>query len=275
MEDPLQQERKESEYKDPNEEEGGIRRRLRDRDLLRKRKAEAEEKETNQEESPRKRRAGVSSGAKRRGRPRKAEPLQEISESAAAAAAAAGPAVVVVSEPAQIDPDQTFFTLSAVDAQPASVTAALLPAFESVQSSSLAPAPTPSASTNPTQAPPVPEPASTKAPDEGPITVQDQTPALAPDDPGLVQTPAPSAPPAADVAPPAAPNETKGEDREGQVTIEDLGPDVEEDLSQTKITDEDLNGTTTVDITGQSEVISAPSFSSLPSSQEYLPGNSL
>lgn len=165
--------------------------------------------------------------------------MQEISESAAAAAAA-GPAVVVVSEPAQINPDQTFLTLSAVESQPGSVTAAPLPVFESVQSCSFAPALTPSALANLTQAPLVPGPAPTKSPDEGLFTVQDQTPALAPDDPVLIQAPAPTALPAADVAPPPAPIETKGEDREDQVTIEDLGPNEEEDLSlsQTKITDE-------------------------------------
>ncbi|CAB1436416.1 unnamed protein product [Pleuronectes platessa] len=71
MEETLQQEKQET--------EGGIRRRLRDRDLLRKRKAEAEEKETNQEERQRKRsRADEKSGTKRRGRPRKSEPTLEI-----------------------------------------------------------------------------------------------------------------------------------------------------------------------------------------------------
>lgn len=167
--------------------------------------------------------------------------MQEISVIQEEPAAVAGPAVVVVvSEPAQINPDQTFFTLSAVESQPASVTAAPLPVFESVQSSSYAPAPTPPASINPTQVPSLLEPTPTKAPDEGPITVQDQTPALARDVPVLIQAPAPAAPPAADVVPPAAPTETKGEDREAQVTIEDLGPEEEEDLSlsQTKITDE-------------------------------------
>lgn len=194
---------------------------------------------TFREESPRKRRAGDSGGAKKRGRPRKAEPVQEVSVTQEESAAA-GPAVVVVSEPAQINPDQTFFTLSAVESQPAFVTAAPLPVFESVQSSSFAPPPTALASTNPTQALSVLEPAPTKAPDEGLITAQDQTPALVPDVPALNQAPAPAAPPDTDVVPPAAPNETKGEDRESQVTIEDLGPDEEEDLSlsQTKITDE-------------------------------------
>lgn len=46
MEDPLEKEIPPTEIKDSDE--GGIRRRLRDRDLLKKRKAEAEEKATNQ-----------------------------------------------------------------------------------------------------------------------------------------------------------------------------------------------------------------------------------
>ncbi|PWA30649.1 hypothetical protein CCH79_00009173, partial [Gambusia affinis] len=61
----------------------GIRRRLRDRELLRKRKAEAEEKETNQwvfgVESQRKRSRGENkSGTKRRGRPRKTDPVLQF-----------------------------------------------------------------------------------------------------------------------------------------------------------------------------------------------------
>lgn len=196
---------------------------------------------TFREESPRKRRAGDSSGAKKRGRPRKAaELMQEISVIQEEPEAAGPAVVVVVSEPTQINPDPTFFTLSAVESQPASVSAPPLPVFESVQSSNFAPTPTPSVSANPTQAPSVLEPTPTEAPDEGLITVQDQTPALARDVLVMIQAPAPAAPPALDVVPPAAPNETKGEDREGQVTIEDLGPEEEEDLSfsQTKITDE-------------------------------------
>lgn len=191
---------------------------------------------TFREESLGKRRTGNSSGGKKRGRPRKAEPVQEISVTQEESAAA-GPAVVVVSEPAQINPGQTFLARSAVESQPASVSAAPLLVFESVQSSSFAPAPTPPASTNPTQTPSVLGPAPTKALDEGPITVQDQNPALAPDVPVLILTPAAAAPPAADVNPPAAPTESN---REGQLTIEDLGPDEEEDLSlsQTKITNE-------------------------------------
>lgn len=188
---------------------------------------------TSREESPAKRRTGNNGGAKKRGRPRKAEPEQEISAAQEEAAVAAGPAVVA-SEPVQINPDQTFFTLSVVEAQLASATAVSLPVFGSVQSST--PAPASPASTNLTQAPSVLATAPTKVPGEGQFPVQEETPASAPDDPVLIQAPAPAAPP----APPAAPNEMQEQDKEGQVTIEDVGPDEEEDLSvsQTKRAEE-------------------------------------
>ncbi|MED6254364.1 hypothetical protein ATANTOWER_024064 [Ataeniobius toweri] len=105
MEETSQQEKiQEPENKSQNEEEGGIRRRLRDRELLRKRKAEAEEKETNQVESQRKRsRAENNRGAKRRGRPRKSDPILQfpvIQEEAGDLA------VVVVPAPADVISDQ-------------------------------------------------------------------------------------------------------------------------------------------------------------------------
>ncbi|XP_034458702.1 hemogen isoform X3 [Hippoglossus hippoglossus] len=81
MEKTLQQEKQETEYKNPNDDQGGIHRRLRDRDLLRKRKAETEEKDqwVLGEERQRKRsRADEKSGTKRRGRPKKSEPTLEI-----------------------------------------------------------------------------------------------------------------------------------------------------------------------------------------------------
>ncbi|XP_071361388.1 hemogen isoform X3 [Trachinotus anak] len=111
MEETLQQEKQESEYKNPSEDQGGIRRRLRDRDLLRKRKAEAEEKETNQwvfgAESQRKRsRTDEKSGTKKRGRPRKTDPTPEITViQEEAAVAQEAPAVVVVPEPVGIISD--------------------------------------------------------------------------------------------------------------------------------------------------------------------------
>ncbi|MED6267924.1 hypothetical protein CHARACLAT_016998 [Characodon lateralis] len=105
MEETSQQEKiQEPENKSQSEEEGGIRRRLRDRELLRKRKAEAEEKETNQVESQRKRsRAENNRGTKRRGRPRKSDPTLQfpvIQEEAGDLA------VVVVPAPADVISDQ-------------------------------------------------------------------------------------------------------------------------------------------------------------------------
>lgn len=135
--------------------------------------------------------------------------------------------MAVVSEPPQANPDQTFFTLSAVESPP---TAAPLQLFGSALSSVAVLAPAP--------------PAPAAAPDEDPVPVQEQTPTSAPDIPALIQAPEAAAALAADVAPPAAPSETTGEDSGGQVTIEDLGPDEEEDLSlsQTKIADEGNRG---------------------------------
>lgn len=151
-----------------------------------------------------------------------------------------------MSEPVQINPGQTFFTLSTVESQAASVTAVPLPVFGSVQSfiPAPAPAPAPPASTNLTQAPSVLATAPTKRPDEGQFPIQEEAPAPAPDVPVLIQAPAPAIPPVAEVVPPAAPNATQGQDKEGQVTIEDVGPDEEEDLSlpQTKRAEEGNQG---------------------------------
>ncbi|XP_019717658.1 proline-rich receptor-like protein kinase PERK13 isoform X2 [Hippocampus comes] len=78
MEETLRQE---IEYKSQNEEDqGGIRGRLRDRELLKRKRAEAEEKETYQVESLGKRqKADQRRGAKRRGRPKKTDCTPESS----------------------------------------------------------------------------------------------------------------------------------------------------------------------------------------------------
>lgn len=205
-------------------------------------------------ESQRKRRAGERSGAKKRGRPRKSEPTPEISViQEEAAAPQEAPASVVLSEPAEIIPDQTLGSLSllpAVESQPASVVAAPLPVFGSVQSPVFPPALAPPASANLTQtpfSPSAPAPASTKDLDTAPVLVQNLAPA--PDAPvtALAQAPVPATPSAAAPAPPTAPSQVgvlyiETEDREdrNQVTIEDLGPDEEENisLSQDKRADE-------------------------------------
>ncbi|XP_061108438.1 nuclear receptor corepressor 2 isoform X3 [Conger conger] len=74
--EPLGEDTTQVESKQPEENEGGILRRLRDRSLLRKRRAEAEEKAIYQwvygVQSKRKRSEGMS-GAGRKGRPKKSE----------------------------------------------------------------------------------------------------------------------------------------------------------------------------------------------------------
>ncbi|XP_051754589.1 uncharacterized protein hemgn isoform X2 [Ctenopharyngodon idella] len=73
MEETLEKEIPLSEVKDSDE--GGIRLRLRDRDLLKKRKAEAEEKATNQAQSLKRAKKKTSSTPGRKGRPRKEQPI--------------------------------------------------------------------------------------------------------------------------------------------------------------------------------------------------------
>lgn len=155
--------------------------------------------------------------------------------------------MVVVSEPSEIIPDQTFVSLSllpAVDSQPAAVVAAPLPVFGSLQSPVFTPTLAPPASANTTQTPlslSAPAPAPTKDLDTPSVRVQDLAPTPAPDAAPastLILTPVLAASAAAAPPPPTAPSEVgalyiKSEDREdrNQVTIEDLGPDEEEDIS--------------------------------------------
>ncbi|XP_040002895.1 helicase SRCAP isoform X2 [Xiphias gladius] len=292
MEETLQQEKQELEYKNPNEDEGGIRRRLRDRDLLRKRKAEAEEKETNQVESQRKRsRADERSGTKKRGRPRKTGPVPEISViQEEAAIAQETPSVVVVPEPMGVILDQTLGSLTpllAVDSdtlesQPASVLAASIPEVGSVQSSVLAPFLTSPVPVNQTPAlvlPSAPDKSPASVLDTAPIPFQDSAPApaTAPDAvpvPALSQAPVPFAGP----APPQMKTlytESQGREALDQVLIEDLGPDEEEDISpsQEQGGDEDLSETPSINVPEQNKMLSIPTLSSPPPPQEYLPGN--
>ncbi|XP_040891130.1 BCL-6 corepressor-like protein 1 isoform X2 [Toxotes jaculatrix] len=291
MEETLQQEKQELEYKNPNEDQGGIRRRLRDRDLLRKRKAEAEAKETNQVESQKKRsRADEKSGTKRRGRPRKTEPTPEISViQEEAAVAQEDPSVVVVPEPGGIISGQTLGSLTpllavggdTLESQPASVLSApaSMPVLGSAQSSVLAPVLTSPAPVNQTPAlvsPSVPAPSPIVL-DTAPIPIKDSAPVLAPDAvpvPALSQTPVPATAP----APPQAETlytESQGMEVLDQVLIEDLGPDEEEDIcpSQDKRADEDVSETPSINVPEQNKMFSVPTLSSPPPPQEYLPGN--
>lgn len=149
--------------------------------------------------------------------------------------------VVVVSEPAEIIPDQTSGSLSSlptVESQQSSAGVASRPLFGSVQSSIFAPTLTPPASADLTQnlfSPSVLVTAPTKDLDTAPIIVQDLAPASDPDVtsvPALTEVPVPAAPPA------TAPSqvgalyiESQERDNLNQVTIEDLGPDEQEDIS--------------------------------------------
>ncbi|XP_030613974.1 uncharacterized protein hemgn isoform X1 [Archocentrus centrarchus] len=269
MEDTSRQEKQDLEYKNPNEDEGGIRRRLRDRDLLRKRKAEAEEKETNQwvlgVESQRKRsRAEDKSGTKKRGRPRKTEPTPQLSVAQEEVTAPQeAPAVVVLPEPAEVIQDQITGSLPllfAVESQPASVLAPPAPAsvLEPIQNSATAPVLAFTA----------------------PVPIQDSTPA-----PDAVSFPALSqdSVPAATPAPPSAPSqvetlytESQGKEAPVQVLIEDLGPDEEEDISpvqDNKGANEDLSETLSFNVPEQNNVYSVPTVSAQPMAREYFPGN--
>lgn len=171
-------------------------------------------------ESQRKRsRAEDKSGAKKRGRPRKTEPTPQLSAvQEEVEALQETPAVVVVPEPAVVIQDQITGSLPplfGLESQPASILAAPVPAavFEFVQNSA---------------------PASTLA-FAAPVPVQDSAPA-----PDAVLVPAQSldSVPAVTPAPPSAPpqvetlyTESQGKEAPGQVLIEDLGPDEEEDVS--------------------------------------------
>ncbi|XP_039664844.1 actin cytoskeleton-regulatory complex protein PAN1 isoform X1 [Perca fluviatilis] len=283
MEETLQPEKQESEYKNPNEDQGGICRRLRDRDLLRKRKAEAEEKETNQwvlgVESQRKR-PRAESGMKRRGRPKKSEPTPKISvilEEPAVPQEA--PAVVVVPEPAEVIPDQTPGSLApllAPESQPSSVLAAPapLPVLGSIQRPVFAPDLTSPSQIYPTPvlfSPSASAPSPAKALDTAPIPVQDsaQVPEAVPV-PVLTQAPVAA----------AAPSQvetffTESQGREALNLIEDLGPDEEEDISpsQDKRSDEDLIETPSITVPEQNKMFSIPTMSLTPPPQKYFPGN--
>ncbi|XP_005159966.2 hemogen isoform X2 [Danio rerio] len=109
MEDPLEKEIPPTEIKDSDE--GGIRRRLRDRDLLKKRKAEAEEKATNQAQSIKRVKKRTTTGTPgRKGRPRK-EPIVIAEDLGLAQEVDPSPITIPVTEPelptiAEIEPLQ-------------------------------------------------------------------------------------------------------------------------------------------------------------------------
>ncbi|KAM9770241.1 uncharacterized protein hemgn isoform 1-T1 [Menidia menidia] len=292
MEETSQPEKnQELELKNQIEEEGGIRRRLRDRDLLRKRKAEAEEKETNQwvwgVESQRKRsRTGDKSGSKKRGRPRKSEPVLSVIQEEPVVTREA-PAVVVAPGPAALISDQISGPLTpvlAVESQPASflVAPAPAPVLQSVQNTVFGPfltSPPPLGSALGTSSVLIQSSAPVQVPNPAPVQAPDAAPALPLDifsAPALSQDSAP----AASVAPPPAPPQvetlyTESQARDDQVLIEDLGPDEEEDVSpsQERRVNEGLNEALSVNVPEQTKMYSVPTLSSSTLPQEYLPGN--
>ncbi|XP_040043661.2 hemogen isoform X1 [Gasterosteus aculeatus] len=280
MEETLQQEKQNSDYENSNEDQGGIRRRLRDRDLLKKRKAEAEEKETNQwvwgVESQRKR-PRAESGTKRRGRPKKSEPAPEICVNQEEAAVPQEAPAAVVPEPAEVVPYQTPESLSPVldgESRPSSVPAvpAPRPLLGSIQSPVFAASPTPPAPVLPT-----PDLFSPSAPVSFPVKLADfapvSVPYSAPDAvPVLTQAPVPTA---------APPQEdtlfTESQSRKvlDQVLIKDLGPGDEEDIysSNDQTANEDLIGTSAINVPEQNKMFSIPTLSPTPPPQKYFPGN--
>ncbi|XP_034544263.1 cyclin-dependent kinase inhibitor 1C isoform X2 [Notolabrus celidotus] len=296
MEETSQQENQELECKNPDEDQGGIRRRLRDRNLLRKRKAEAEAKETNQVESPRKRPRAENSGDKRRGRPRKNKPLEISFAQEETAVPQEAPAVLPV--PAEVIPEQASGSL---ESQPTSVLAAPGPLtlFGSFQNPVFTPTLTSPALVDPTQALislSRPAPSTTKVLDTAPVPVQEMASGSA-SAPVAVPVPTPdpdpvqelgSAPseipvPTAAPDPQSAPDQvetlytgTQGKEALNQVIIEDLGPDEEEGITLSQENNEkDLSGTPSFTEPEQSKMFSVPTLSSQPLPPEYLPGNSL
>lgn len=202
------------------------------------------------EESPRKRRAGDRSGTKKRGRPRKTEPAPDISlVQEVAPGLQQAPAVVVVPEAAEKVPYQILAAqsqLPSTESQPTSVLAAPLSVFGSPQRPLFAKDLIPLVPANPIATPllaSVPAPAPNKDEDTGSVAVQDLVSAPAPaldlvDAPvqDLSQEPNPPDSSTDSPAPSTAFSgngslftEASEWENRNQVTIEDLGPDEEED----------------------------------------------
>ncbi|CAL9700028.1 unnamed protein product [Knipowitschia caucasica] len=223
------------EYNNQNDQ-GDFRRRLRDRDLLKKRKAEAEEKETDEwdfgTEIPKKRgRSGAKRG-RRRGRPRKTE--QSIITDAQNESLVDQEATVAVTEavlsqiPVPLEAQLPEATMAA-------------PAFEECNN------PTPQA------------PAADLEPavDLPPIPIQDVAP--------------PSASAARQLPLDGAYTEPQSEPGQAQVVIEDVGPDPDEEdfcPSQDKQTD-GCSGPGTP----EAIFLSNPAFSTPAPLQDYLQRN--
>ncbi|KAG7262451.1 hypothetical protein CRUP_035675 [Coryphaenoides rupestris] len=288
---------------EPDQNQGGILRRLRDRDLLRKRKAEAEEKETYQVASKRRHTRGdPRSGAGRRGRPRKAEnlpdvlPFQEEEEKKKEEESVQEVPQPPAEEPLPEAEKAGLGTISYSPLRPLAyipMAPALLPDVASVQAPAVAyssaylyplsPTLTPTPAPGPVPAvvpiivpePTVPTPNTTLPAPSGPS--QTETPLevvldLAPAP--LVLEPVP-APPSAVVY------TTESSTREAldQVTIEDLGPDELEDVRspQKEVAverfDTDPGEGPSPAVVERTTILSSPLFTSLSTTQGYFKEN--
>lgn len=241
-----QPEQPELEYNIQNEAQGDIRRRLRDRDLLKKRKAEAEEKEIDQwdfgTESPKKRGRTGSKRGGRRGRPRKTEPtvITEYQNETALDQEAVAVTDAILDQ-----------TQSSLEAEPVSTAPpAPVSIFEQLKPTSQAPV----TSSEPTvDTPPIPAPDMAPAPVAAPLPMPSS----------VIQ----------DVIVQPMYTEPQSKPALNQILIEDLGPDEEADLGppENKEASEDLSEKAV--IPPEPTFLSNPTLSS-QSPQGYVPGNS-
>ncbi|KAI4903737.1 hypothetical protein NFI96_005128 [Prochilodus magdalenae] len=251
MEETFEKENPPVEAKAPDDDTGGIGRRLRDRDMLRKRKAEAEEKATKQwvygAQSTKRVRREPSTTPGKKGRPRKN---------------------VIAAEP---QPDQT--ELQTVEQPeillaPEDTPLAPIPLPAPIPAPVLAPIPAPVLAPVPASVL-APVPASVLAPVPAPQTIV--VPETAPE-----VTTQPTEP-LTILAPEEVPS-----DKVAEVLIEDLGPDEEEDkpVSQERlIIDQGTIEDPPADLTEQTKVFSEPVLATPiaqpAAQQDYLPGNLL
>ncbi|CAL8331689.1 unnamed protein product [Lota lota] len=307
MDETLNMDNQGLDRQEPETNQGGILRRLRDRDLLRKRKAEAEEKETKQwvygVESKRRRARGEErSGTGKRGRPRKTENLLEVlpiqeeeKEEDPVQHVPQPPAEESLPEAVEAGPAQTFYTrliatvnIPTAPAPPLDVTSVQTPVVTSYSTFLFPTAPTLTLTLNPTPAQTptltptpapnlVPEPTvltpSTQSPPLPPSSGQSETPVEAPVSAALALAPAPASS--------ALVHTTEYSTMEalGQVTIEDLGPDEMENVCSLQ-KDEAVNRFDTDSVEGpsppnvdQSTMFSSPLLTALSATQRYFTEN--
>lgn len=240
-------------------------------------------------ESQRKRlRAEQKSGAKRRGRPRKNESTSEsLFTQEEEAQALDAPAVEVVPEPGEVQTSGPLISSVAVgndtlELQPLLADATFLPVLPPVQSpSSIEPilTPPPPVSSAPVLvSPSFLFPAPSVVPDVAPVPAQAQELPPVPDAvvvSALPQEPIPAAPPIVPTQLETLSTESQSKETLDEVLIEDLGPDVEEDVVSTQETrvDDDPSEVPSNTAQEQTKISSFTSLSTLSLPQEYLPGN--